>query len=158
MAGVVRSGAVFAGALVAAVSLAGCTPIVNHRGYLSDEILLQSVQPGIDNRQSVERALGHPSLESQFGEPVWYYIGSNTEQRPFTTPRIAEHSVLAIRFDQAGNVSSVQRTGIENVVYLHPEDDKTPTLGRERTFLQDLFGNIGQVGAAGMGGGQGGGN
>ena len=52
----------------------------------------------------------------------------------------------------------MQRTGPETVVYLSPEDDKTPTLGRERTFLQDLFGNIGQVGAAGMGGGgQGGG-
>ena len=30
------------------------------------------------------------------------------------------------------------------------------TLGRERSFLEDLFGNIGQVGAPGMGGGAGG--
>ena len=31
------------------------------------------------------------------------------------------------------------------------------TLGRERTFFEDLFGNIGAVGAAGMGGAGGGG-
>jgi len=142
------------GALLAAASLAaGCTPIVGHRGYLNDEFLIQSVQPGVDNRQSVERALGKPSVLSQFGEPVWYYVGSTTSQKPFTTPRIAEHSVLAVRFDQAGNVSSVERTGMDRVVRLSPEDDKTPTLGRERGFLEDLFGNIGQVGAAGMGGG-----
>ena len=34
---------------------------------------------------------------------------------------------------------------------LQPDGDKTPTLGRERGFLEDLFGNIGQVGAAGVG-------
>lgn len=153
MAGLGRIGAVLAAASLAA----GCTPIVGHRGYLNDEFLIQSVQPGVDNRQSVERALGHPTLESEFGEPVWYYIGSTTAQKPFTTPRITEHSVLAIRFDDAGNVSDVRRTGLEQIVRLSPESDKTPTLGRERSFLEDLFGNIGQVGAAGMGGGGGGG-
>jgi outer membrane protein assembly factor BamE (lipoprotein component of BamABCDE complex) len=138
--------------LVVALLAAGCTPIRNHRGYLNDEFLVQSVQPGIDNRQSVERALGKPSVVSQFGEPVWYYIGSTTAQKPFTTPRIAEHTVLAVHFDEAGNVSSVERSNVEQIARIDPEDDKTPTLGRERTFLQDLFGNIGQVGAAGMGG------
>jgi hypothetical protein len=43
------------------------------------------------------------------------------------------------------------------VVYLDPNGDKTPTLGRERGFLEDLFGNIGQVGGAGLGGAPGGG-
>lgn len=138
--------------LVAALLSAGCTPIRSHRGYLNDEFLVQSVQPGIDNRQSVERALGKPSLVSQFGEPVWYYIASTTAQKPFTTPRFADHSVLTVRFDAAGNVSSVERAGMEQIARIDPENDKTPTLGRERTFLEDLFGNIGQVGAAGVGG------
>jgi hypothetical protein len=38
---------------------------------------------------------------------------------------------------------------MEKVVRIHPDSHKTPTLGRERSFLEDLFGNIGQVGAAG---------
>ena len=49
-------------------------------------------------------------------------------------------------------VSAVSRSGMERVVRLNPDGDKTPTLGRERTFLEDLFGNIGTVGAPGMGG------
>ena len=53
-------------------------------------------------------------------------------------------------------MAEVRRTGIDEVVYLRPEGDKTQTLGRERGFLEDLFGNIGQVGAAGPGGGPGG--
>jgi outer membrane protein assembly factor BamE (lipoprotein component of BamABCDE complex) len=139
-----------------AALLAGCSSIVGHRGYLADEVLLQSVQPGLDNRVSVERALGRPSFISQFGEPVWYYVSSTTGQRPFTTPRITAHTVLAVRFDEAGNVRTVERGGLDEVAYLNPEGDETPTLGKDRSFLEDLFGNIGQVGAGGVGGGAGG--
>ena len=37
--------------------------------------------------------------------------------------------------------------------FASPEGDKTPTLGRERGFFSELFGNIGRVGAVGQGGG-----
>src|SRR5690606_20237516 len=90
---------------------------------------------------------------SQFGPPVWYYVSSFTEQKPFGSPHIDRHTVLAITFDSAGNVATAETSGMEKVVRIEPDSDKTPTLGRERTFLQDLFGNIGQVGAAGLGGG-----
>ena len=154
MAGILRIG----GVLGVAALAAGCSSIVGHKGYLADEVILQSVQPGVDNRTSVERALGQPSFMSQFGEPVWYYVSSTTKQAPFTTPRISQHTVLAVRFDAAGNVISAERTGMEQVARIDPENDETPTLGRERGFLEDLFGNIGQVGTgagAGAGGGQG---
>ena len=134
------------GALGAIGLVAGCSSIENSRGYLVDEILVSSVQPGIDNRQSVEGTLGRPTMTSQYGEPIWYYISSRTSQAPFTTPKIARHSVLAIRFDEAGNVLSAERTGMEQVVRLDPDSDETPTLGIERGLLEDLFGNIGTVG------------
>ncbi len=137
--------------LIAAAS--GCSSIENQRGYLVDEVLVAAVQPGLDNGESVQGTLGRPTLISQFGEPVWYYISSRTEQAPFTRPRISSHMVLAIRFDEAGNVISAERSGVERVVRLDPDGDATPTLGRDESFLEDLFGNIGSVGAAGMGGG-----
>ena len=142
--------------LAAAILLAGCSSIVDRRGYIMDETLVQAVQPGIDNRGSVEATLGHPSFTSQFGQPTWYYISSVTQQQPFQRPRITSHSVLAVTFDEAGNVVAADRTGLDRIVRLNPDSDKTPTLGRERSFLQDLFGNIGQVGAPGLGGGAGG--
>jgi len=140
---------------VAALGLvAGCSSIENSRGYLVDQVLVASVQPGIDNRQSVESTLGRPTLTSQYGEPIWYYISSRTEQAPFTTPKIARHSVLAIKFDDAGNVLSAETSGMEQVVRIDPDGNETPTLGIERGLLEDLFGNIGTVGAP-MGGGGG---
>ena len=138
------------GAVLAAASLAaGCTSIVNHRGYIADPLLVASVQPGVDNRQSVERTLGHPSFSSQFGDPVWYYVASNTHQQPFGQPHIFQHSVYAVRFDRAGNVTSFQSWGMERLARISPVGDKTPTLGRHRGFLQDLFGNIGAVSTGG---------
>ena len=135
----------------ALIAASGCTSIRESRGYIVDPVLTGAIQPGIDNQRSVEGTLGRPTFTSQFGQPTWYYVSSTTARRPFVQPRIDEHSVLAVRFDAAGNVVAADRTGIEQVVYLSPDGAETPTLGRERGFLEDLFGNIGQVGGIGPG-------
>ncbi|MEM7781381.1 MAG: outer membrane protein assembly factor BamE [Pseudomonadota bacterium] len=136
----------------AVMALGACSSIRESRGFVNDPVLVSTVQPGIDNRRSVEGALGRPTFESQYGENTWYYISSVTGRRPFVRPRIRNHFVMAIKFDEEGNVASVDRSGIDQVVYLQPDGDKTPTLGRERGFLEDLFGNIGQVGSGPVGG------
>lgn len=147
-----------AAALLAGVAalLPACSAIRESRGYIDDPTLTATIQPRIDNQQSVEGTLGRPTFISQYGTPTWYYVSSTTGQRPFNRPRISAHNVLSVQFDDAGRVAEVKRSGLDQVVYLDPNGDKTPTLGRERGFLEDLFGNIGQVGGAGVGGGPGG--
>jgi hypothetical protein len=44
----------------------------------------------------------------------------------------------------------VQRTGVELAVNINPDNRETPTLGRNRSLLQELFGNIGAVGQRGQ--------
>lgn len=139
-----------------AVLAGGCTSIRDHRGYLIDQALVDSVQPGIDNRISVERTLGRPTWVSQFGAKDWYYVSVDTRQAAFQRPKTHQQTVLRVRFDPAGNVVAVDRAGMEKVARLSPDGKSTPTLGRDRSFLEDLFGNIGAVGAPGMGGGAGG--
>ncbi len=139
-------------ALVAATLTAGgCSSIRENRGYIVDQTLVSAIQPGIDNQQSVTATLGRPTFTSQFGDPTWYYVSSVTGRKPFVRPKIATHNVLAVKFDAAGNVVSADKSGIEQVAYLTPDGAETPTLGRERSFFEDLFGNIGQVGAPGAG-------
>ncbi|TCM33208.1 outer membrane protein assembly factor BamE [Novosphingobium aerophilum] len=139
-------------ALALAALTGGCSSIRDHRGYLVDQTLLDSVQPGIDNRLSVEKTLGRPTFISQFGEKDYYYISQTVKTPPFRRPQTSEQTVLRVRFDPAGNVVGVDKRGIEEVARINPDGDKTPTLGRHRGLLEDLFGNIGAVGAAGMGG------
>ena len=142
---------------VAAALLPACSSITESRGYIVDPLLTDAVQPRIDNQQSVESTLGRPTFVSQFGTPTWYYVSSITGQRPFNRPRIRTHSVLAVQFDPQGRVAKVERTGVDKVTFLDPNGDKTPVLGRDRSFLEDLFGNIGQVGGGGLPGGPAGG-
>ena len=47
--------------LAMGVGLSACSSIRESRGYVVDNVLLQSVQPGIDNQRSVEGTLGRPA-------------------------------------------------------------------------------------------------
>jgi len=142
-----------------AVLAGGCSSIRDHRGYVVDPPLVDAIQPGIDNRLSVERTLGRPTFVSQFGDKAWYYISMDVRQTAFRRPRTRDQLVLRVRFDPTGNVVGVDRARMEKVVRLDPDGHKTPTLGKRRSIIEDLFGNIGAVGAPGAptGGGGGGG-
>jgi outer membrane protein assembly factor BamE (lipoprotein component of BamABCDE complex) len=138
-------------AALSMVLISGCTRIRAHQGYIADTILIDAIQAGVDNRESVEKTLGRPTFISQFGQQDWYYISRETKQLAFSTPSAATQMVLRVRFDAAGNVAGVDKAGMEKIAKVKPTGDKTPTMGRDRNFLEDLFGNIGAVGAAGKG-------
>ena len=139
--------------VIAALSLSSwCTRLKSHQGYIGDQVLLSSVQPGVDNKESVQASLGRPTFVGQFDQNDWYYYSRDAKQLAFSQPVAENQYVLKVRFDQAGNVASVSQTGKELISKISPEGDKTPTLGRDTSFFEEIFGNIGAVGA---GGGQG---
>jgi outer membrane protein assembly factor BamE (lipoprotein component of BamABCDE complex) len=138
-----------ASVLVAVAGLPACSRVQNTMGYVVDEALVAEVKPGIDNRESVQKALGRPSIAGAWDNKTWYYVSRNTKQTAFLTPQPTAQSIIAISFDDKGNVASVNRRGLEQVANVDPVDDETPTLGRESGILEDLFGNIGRFGSAG---------
>ncbi len=141
----------------AATALGGCTQLRTHQGYVGDQSLLKAVQPGVDNRESVEASLGRPTFVGQFGSADYYYYARDTKQLAFAQPRPTSQYVLHIKFDGSGNVAAVKELGMDNIANISPEGDKTPTVGRNTSFFEELFGNIGSVGTAAPGGGGGGG-
>jgi outer membrane protein assembly factor BamE (lipoprotein component of BamABCDE complex) len=137
----------------AALLAQGCTQLRGHQGYIGDPTLLSSVQPGVDNRDSVQASLGRPTFTGQFGDSDWYYFARDTRQLAFANPKATSQFILHVKFDGAGNVVSATQGGMENIANISPESDKTPTLGRNTSFFEELFGNIGSVGAGGAPGG-----
>lgn len=142
--------------LALSVAASACAPLRSHQGYVIDADLVNSVQPGVDNRESVLRTLGKPTLTAQFNEGEWYYVARDSRNYAFNNPQPKAQTTLRIRFDPNGTVSSIDRMGMEQVASVSPTSKKTPTLGRDKSFFQELFGNIGTVGAAGAPGGGGG--
>jgi outer membrane protein assembly factor BamE (lipoprotein component of BamABCDE complex) len=143
-------------AVLAALGTTACVPIRTHQGYVIDKELADSIQPGVDNRDSVLKTLGRPTLTSQFNEGEWYYISRDSRNMAYNSPNAKDQTTIRITFDAAGNVRAIDRTGTEQIASIDPYGKKTPTLGRHRGFFEDLFGNIGTVGAPGAGGGGGG--
>jgi outer membrane protein assembly factor BamE (lipoprotein component of BamABCDE complex) len=133
------------------MAVSGCTSIKEHRGYVMDEVLAAAVQPGIDNRESVQGTLGRPTFAGQFDQRDWYYVSRQTRQLAFTRPRPSDQDVLHIRFNEAGVVEQVNRTGLELARAIDPSGETTPTLGTERSLFEVIFGNIGRVGSVGQG-------
>lgn len=140
---------VITGLVASGLALSGCSQVKGHQGYISDPVLTNAVLPGVDNRQSVEASLGRPTFTGQFDDNIWYYYARDTKQYAFNSPTPRDQMVMRVTFDEAGNVTAVDRTGLEKVASISPSGDKTPTLGRDRSFFEELFGNIGAVGAPG---------
>jgi len=137
------------------LALSACSGIRDHRGFVIDQTLADGIQVGVDNKDSVARTMGRPTFTGQFDPNEWYYVSRDTAQLAFRDPKVTDQDVIRVRFDQAGNVTSVEKTGKELIASVDPSGDKTPTLGRKRSFFDELFGNIGTISQPGLPGSQG---
>ena len=61
-------------AAAGAAMLGGCVGVYDHRGSVIDTELVSAIQPGVDNKDSVERTLGRPTFTGEFGDSDWYYV------------------------------------------------------------------------------------
>ncbi len=147
-----RASRIVIAVVLAAAVLPACSRIKQNMGYVVDESLVTAIQPGVDNKESVAKTLGRPTFTSEFDDRQWYYISRNTTQLAFAAPRTQRQSIIRISFDPKGNVAAIDRRGMEQIASISPSRDTTPTLGREKSLLRDLFGNIGTVGSGGGGG------
>jgi outer membrane protein assembly factor BamE (lipoprotein component of BamABCDE complex) len=134
---------------LAALMLAGCAAVNAHKGTVLDIPLANSIQPGVDNKASVEKLIGRPTFTGQFAPDDWYYVARDTRQVAFRNPRVTWQTTLLIRFDRAGNVASLQHAGKDLVMNLDPTKRSTPTMGRKKSFFEELFGGIGSVNSGG---------
>lgn len=137
----------------AVLAVSGCATFRQHKGAVIDAQLASTIQPGVDNKASVQKLLGNPSFAGEFTPDDWYYVSRDVNQVAFRNPHVVKQTVLLVRFDNAGNVAAVRRTGKELVLNVEPSSRSTPTLGRKKSFFEELFGNIGAVGAGGLPGG-----
>jgi len=136
--------------LLGAALLTGCVGVYDHRGAVIDQELASAIQVGVDNKESVERTLGRPTFIGQFNANEWYYVARDTKTVAFRSPKVLQQTALRIRFDQAGNVEKIERTGKELIASINPEKYKTPTLGRKKSFFDELFGSIGSITQPGL--------
>ena len=110
--------------------LAGCASNHVHKGTVIDRRLVSAIQPGVDNKDSVEKLLGRPTFTGEFTQNDWYYVSRDTNQIGFRNPRVTKTTVLHVSFDPKGNVGGRQRdrprTGHEPRPLGSPDTDSRP--------------------------------
>ena len=133
------------GALALVVLFAGaCEPRVDTHGFMPNPALVEQVEPGVVSKYDVADILGSPSTVAPFDQDTWYYITQKTQNFAFFKPEIIDQQVLVVNFDDQDMVASVNRYTIEDGLIVDPVSRTTPTVGKELTFLQQLFGNVGR--------------
>jgi outer membrane protein assembly factor BamE (lipoprotein component of BamABCDE complex) len=129
---------------------ASCSPIVENRGYVFDEKLLDQIKVNETISNDVMDILGSPSTTSAINASTWYYIYSKAETVAFYHPTVTDRRVLAVSFDDDNKVNNLKYYGLEEGKIISYVDRTTPTRGRELTVLQQLFGNLGRLGAGSL--------
>jgi len=133
------------GSLLVFAGVAACAPIRDVRGYVPDQEKIASVRVGGDTRESVQEKLGTPSSTATFGDPTWYYISTEQERYAFFQPDVTKRQILAIQFSDNGKVEEMRTYGVEDGQVVALVDRETPSRGKEMSFLQQMFGNMGAL-------------
>ena len=130
---------------VMASALSGCFfATIDSQGYVPDEGALDRVKPGQQTREDVAQILGTPSSVVPFSDDTWIYISRKVSTVAFLDPTVIEQNVVVVHFDQGGLVQDVKRYTLEDGKPIDPVTRKTPSPGKELTFLDQLIGNIGR--------------
>ncbi|MGI9373271.1 MAG: outer membrane protein assembly factor BamE [Hyphomicrobiales bacterium] len=140
-----------------ALFLSGCSPVVDHRGYLPRGDDLQKIQVGM-SKQEVRSILGSPSTTATLNTrgDSFYYISSTVENKAFFNPNVTEREIVAVRFDQYDQVAGFGHYGLEDGKIVNFASRETPVKGKEESLLKEFFGNLGKFDpGAGAGPGKG---
>src|SRR4051812_33920298 len=65
---------------------------------------LGEITPGVQTKADVRTVLGSPTQTGMFGDDEWYYISSNTRQRPAQQLAVRDQQTVVVEFDRAGVV------------------------------------------------------
>ncbi|WP_417239181.1 outer membrane protein assembly factor BamE [Celeribacter halophilus] len=129
------------------LSLTACVAQFRNHGYVPSEEQLAQISVGVDTKETIKDEIGTPGTEGILDSSAWYYVRSQFRHLGAFEPKEVDRQVVAISFDAQGRVSNVERFGLEQgrvvVLSRRVTDDGVKGI----TFLQQLFGNLGNVSA-----------
>lgn len=134
-------------AAIAAVTLAGCTPMERNHGYIPPEADLAQLVVGQDTRESVIELIGAPTASGVLSGGDFYYVQSRFRRVGPLAPEEIDRQVLAISFTDAGVLANIERFGLADGQVVALSRRVTDSNLRDTTFIRQLLGNIGNFDA-----------
>lgn len=130
---------------MALLALSACAEIVRNHGYMPSEEELSSIVIGRDTRETVTTKVGRPAAGGVMNDGGWYYMQSQFVTRGPMAPEERDRQLLAISFDPRGQVSNIERFGLQDgrVIVLSRRITESNIQGLG--FIRQMLGNIGRV-------------
>lgn len=127
-------------AALCATLMAGCSPTVDHRGYMAKPGAFDQITSGMSKTEVVS-ILGSPSTTASavIQGDSYYYITSITEGRAFLTPKETNREVIAIRFDRNDQVQSFAQYGMQDGRVIDINSNKTAVIGEDTSLVKKLL-------------------
>lgn len=127
-------------AALCATLMAGCSPTVDHRGYMAKPGAFDQITSGMSKTEVVS-ILGSPSTTASavIQGDSYYYITSITEGRAFLTPKETNREVIAIRFDRNDQVQSFAQYGMQDGRVIDMNSNKTAVIGEDTSLVKKLL-------------------
>lgn len=139
-------------AVAMCAALAACGATYRNYGYVPTAEELDQIAVGVDTRASVEETLGSSAAGSVLQDDAMYFVRSRVKNFALLDSEVVERTIVAISFDSAGVVRNVETFGLEDGQVVPLARRVTDTTVEGRTFLGQLFGNIGRFTPSGIDG------
>ncbi len=131
-------------AVIFTFAITACAPTVATRGNLVADSKLEQIKPYYATKYDVQDRLGPPSAVAPFEENTWYYIGSTSETMGIFKEEVIKQRILAVKFDEYDTVMEITELDPNKAQEFEIVERKTPTAGKDFTFIQQLVGNVGR--------------
>lgn len=129
---------------ILSLSLMACAPIYRNHGYIPEQVELDAIKIGA-SREEVAAAIGRPSASGLLNDVGWFYVQSRWEHIGGRSPKEIDRQVVAISFSEAGNVTNIERFGLERGRVVALSRRVTESNIKGIGFLRQLFGSIGRL-------------
>ena len=139
----VRNGSL-ATALAFSLALSACNSqqVLLHGAIVKQDQI--DLVPIGSSREQVLLTLGTPSTTGTFDNEVFYYISQRkTKNYAFQKGKVTDQKVIAVYFDEESQVKQLANYGLQDGKVFDFIARTTPTSGRDRTFLAQLFSGSG---------------
>ncbi len=130
-------------AVIISLIISACAPIEKVSGYVPLESELKKLQIGVSTKAYVVKILGEPLSYRVDASETIFYIQQKVETVAFLKPRIKKREIVELKFDKSNILSSIE-TSVDSVSKPFDLEEKIViSEGRQLTFWQQMFGNIG---------------
>ena len=121
----------------------GCSEQYRKHGYIPSEEELSSVSVSQDDKNTVIKKLGTPSIGGILSDGNIYFVQSKVLKNSIRASKPVDRQVLVLSFDDKGKLDNIQKFGIEKGKIVILDYRTTPSGLKNMSFLFRLFQNVG---------------